>query len=128
MTIETKNISKSRLAIAFATFTLGTYLLAFTSQFGLATLHFCVAWIAMGDFAELKKPIAPRKRAIHVVLLTIILVGLLLASAFFGFTKTSNEWFMNWPLRPYLVMTCWVVIAGIFVISYRNKAAPEQAA
>lgn len=113
MASSTNRISKLRLALAFASFTVTMWLLAFTDHLVIAQLLSIVTCVATGDLTALRKPIAPRAPEIYGGAFAITLVVVLLASAVLGLTQLSNEWFLSWPYRALAMVGVWVIVVAV---------------
>lgn len=110
MALSTRRIFKPRWALAFASFTVAAWVLAFTDHLAIAQLLFVLTPVATADWTELGKPIARRTPKAYGVVLAIALVAILLAGAFLGFTHASNEWFLSWPYRAPAVSGFWIIV------------------
>lgn len=117
-------VSVLRLVAALISTTVAAWLLAFTAHVGTASVLFVVPWLLTVDRKDLSAPMAVSKGSYITLVSAVLFVAFLLLSAASGATKTSNEWFVHWPYRPYFVCVTWAtfVIALLIGFCKRRKA------
>ena len=118
----TRATSTALPIVALVAATFGAYLMAFGTSPAMVTPILAL----VGFFLINKQDDAKKFTKSETMLLTgiaIAIVALLLASTADGYTKESNQWFQDSPLRPYIGLATWLLFTFALYFRYRNDRA-----